>query len=365
MSQEILNLLIENLNLARNNNSKSQTIDALFKLAQYNYQNEEYHKSKLLFQEILSLNKKTKYVNFYIALCKINLEKYDSALKYLKEELKIFPENKKAKLLKEKLEINSNIPLITILLIILNSIVFIFTYPLIQLIDLIKFAAYDTSLTPINLFTSIFFHINTIHFSINMIFLLLFGLILEKNIGSFKFLGIYITSGIIGNLAQAYLSPQTFVLGASSAIFGILAALALRLPLLKVKFLGLINMPIIIAFGGFFAISNLIMNFIKLNQFSNGDIAHLFGFMAGILITGLIYRETIEIFYNWLFIFFGFWIISLSLQSIITNILTNTNLNLDIVFQFILILLGLLLITYSYYKLKELKRLKIETGEES
>ena len=120
-------------------------------------------------------------------------------------------------------------------------------------------------------------------------------------------------------------------------------------------------MPIIIAFGGFFAISNLILSFISFNQFSNGDIAHLFGFMTGILLTGSIYRETIEIFYNWLFIFFGFWIISISINKILELYKLNLNFGIEI----ILIIIGIFLITYSYIKLKNLKEFKIKIGEEN
>jgi hypothetical protein len=62
--------------------------------------------------------------------------------------------------------------------------------------------------------------------------LALFGSILEKIIGSKRFLWIYLGIGVLGNLIGVFLYPRS--LGASGAIFGILGLLAVLRPNMQV-----------------------------------------------------------------------------------------------------------------------------------
>ncbi len=79
------------------------------------------------------------------------------------------------------------------------------------------------------LFTSMFLHFGFEHLINNMVTLVLIGWNLEIEIGRFKFLLIYILSGLGGNILSAWYEFRTMdysiSAGASGAIFGIIGAL--------------------------------------------------------------------------------------------------------------------------------------------
>lgn len=349
--------LISKLHKAQESKNKEKEIKILFEIANFYYENEEFEKSKLNFKKILMINPKQIEINYHLALIELQNENYNQVSKYLKKELENNPNCEKAKKILEKIEINSNLPLITITVLILNSIIFYFTFPKISLIELIKYSLNYNNLNILSTITSLFFHANIYHFGINMIILLMFGFILEKQIGSIKFLIIYLISGICANFIQSYLIQKSFVLGASGAIFGIIGSLIMIKPLLSVRLFGIFKMPLIIVFGAFFIFSNMINDIISKNiQIISGDIAHITGFLIGLLITGTLYNETIKVFYNWLLISIGFYLINLCITLILTSNL----------FQLINILLIILYFTTSTiligfsYKLLKLREVNLE-----
>ncbi len=79
------------------------------------------------------------------------------------------------------------------------------------------------------LFTSMFLHFGFEHLMNNMIMLGVIGWNLEREIGSIRFLIIYLGSGLCGNILSAVISiyQQDFAVsaGASGAIFGIMGAM--------------------------------------------------------------------------------------------------------------------------------------------
>ncbi len=75
------------------------------------------------------------------------------------------------------------------------------------------------------LFTSMFMHIDIIHILCNMYALYILGPQAESFFGKFKFLAIYLLSGISASLLSILLNPTGYTLGASGAIFGLLGAL--------------------------------------------------------------------------------------------------------------------------------------------
>jgi rhomboid protease GluP len=77
---------------------------------------------------------------------------------------------------------------------------------------------YNLFIHPEALVTSLFMHIGVVHLLINLIMLLYLTTLEIKRI---KFMLVYFTSGIVGNLA-AVLIEDTAVLGASGAILGVL-----------------------------------------------------------------------------------------------------------------------------------------------
>src|SRR5215203_714970 len=69
-----------------------------------------------------------------------------------------------------------------------------------------------------------FLHAGFLHLLFNMYVLWIAGRILEPGIGTARFLGIYFVSLLAGSLGVLILDPNTVTVGASGAIFGLMAA---------------------------------------------------------------------------------------------------------------------------------------------
>jgi membrane associated rhomboid family serine protease len=69
-----------------------------------------------------------------------------------------------------------------------------------------------------------FLHAGFLHLLLNMYVLYVAGRILEPGIGTPRFLGIYFVSLIAGSLGALIVDPNTVTVGASGAIFGLMAA---------------------------------------------------------------------------------------------------------------------------------------------
>lgn len=137
---------------------------------------------------------------------------------------------------------------------------------------------------PWTIVTYIFLHGSFEHLFYNMIALGLFGSILERIIGSKKFLLTFFISGIIAGIGS--LIFYTSSIGASGAIYGILGAIAVLRPRMTV-YVSFVPLPMAIAvilwasgdLLGLFSTSDLI-----------GHAAHLSGLIFG-LIYGLKLRK--------------------------------------------------------------------------
>ena len=84
-----------------------------------------------------------------------------------------------------------------------------------------------------SLLTSIYIHVDPFHIFFNMFALWTFGPECERQIGGRKFIALYHIAGLAGNLLHLAIDPTSFtiVVGASGAIFGIIAAFAVLFPL--------------------------------------------------------------------------------------------------------------------------------------
>jgi len=130
--------------------------------------------------------------------------------------------------------------------------------------------------------TAIFLHGSLQHLVLNLFALILFGLILEKFIGSYRFLFIFLISGIIANIISVFFYPSS--LGASGAIFGVIGTLTIIKPLMTVWAFSL-PMPLFLA-AIFWAIADILGIFYPQGI---GNFAHLSGLALG-LILGLYLR---------------------------------------------------------------------------
>ena len=133
--------------------------------------------------------------------------------------------------------------------------------------------------------TAIFVHGGIIHLMYNIFALALFGSMLEKFVGSRRFLLVFFLSGIIANIVSV--NFYTSSLGASGAIYGILGNLVVLKPLMMVWAFGF-PMPMFIA-GIIWVAAGIFGIFVPTDN--TGYIAHLSGIVVGFLL-GVIFRLT-------------------------------------------------------------------------
>jgi membrane associated rhomboid family serine protease len=75
------------------------------------------------------------------------------------------------------------------------------------------------------LVTSTFLHYGAFHLAMNMYVLFFAGTVLEQYFGRWRFLLLYVVSGVAGSAGALYLSPDKLTAGASGAAFGLLGAM--------------------------------------------------------------------------------------------------------------------------------------------
>ena len=74
------------------------------------------------------------------------------------------------------------------------------------------------------LFTSGFLHAGLMHIGFNMLMLFVLGSMLEPAVGSLKFAALYVATLFCGALGALVLDPNSYTVGASGAIFGLMGA---------------------------------------------------------------------------------------------------------------------------------------------
>jgi len=135
------------------------------------------------------------------------------------------------------------------------------------------------------LLTYQFLHDGLYHILFNMIGLYFLGPTLERHWGSNRFLKFYIGCGMAGGLFYILLAivgflPVGFMIGASGAILGMLAACAILFPQFIVFFL---FFPVPIRIAAIILIFIYSANLLSKGPNAGGDSAHLAGMAAGAL----------------------------------------------------------------------------------
>ncbi|MGM9878270.1 MAG: rhomboid family intramembrane serine protease [Bacilli bacterium] len=175
-------------------------------------------------------------------------------------------------------------PIITYLLIVINIVMFLITAMLKinNIIDLDYYLGNNYVMVQngefYRLFTCMFMHANLIHLAFNMYALYVLGPQVERYYGKYRFIAIYIVSGILGSLfSGVFMSEYTLSLGASGAIFGLLGSIAYFTYYYRATLQGLLRsqvMPVILI--------NLLIGF----AMSNIDVmAHIGGLIGGVLVS--------------------------------------------------------------------------------
>ncbi len=134
------------------------------------------------------------------------------------------------------------------------------------------------------IFTAMFLHFNLLHIGLNMFSLFLIGGVVEMVFGKWRYLLIYLGSGIAGGILTFYVSPlNTLAAGASGAIFGVFGALGVFY---------IINRQALGRYGAgaitnwlFWLGLNLVFGF---SQPGIGILDHIGGLVAGMIIAALL-----------------------------------------------------------------------------
>lgn len=121
-------------------------------------------------------------------------------------------------------------------LIIINVLVFLCTDVLLTQFNLkeyfVLFPFGSDPFRPYQIVSSVFGHSTIPHLLFNMLALYFFGPIVESTLGPKRFLFLYLSAGLAGSLMATFLI-NGMVIGASGAIYGVLVAMALMYPNIK------------------------------------------------------------------------------------------------------------------------------------
>ena len=205
-----------------------------------------------------------------------------------------------------------NFPLITIIIIGLNVVVFILQMaaPDPREVVLAYGAIPHFLLTlktdqPINplltVFTSMFMHGGILHIGTNMLFFWIFGNNIEDRLGYGKFILFYLLCGIGAAYAYAISDPSstTPMIGASGAIAGILGAYLVLFPHARVHtliflgfFIQIVRLPAVFVIGIWIFIQ-FVNGLLSKGVMHHGGVAwfaHIGGFILGILLIKYVIR---------------------------------------------------------------------------
>ena len=125
------------------------------------------------------------------------------------------------------------------------------------------------------LVTAAFLHIGPLHLVLNMLALLVFGSELERQLGRWRYLAVYLVSLLGGAVAiQLFGEPGRPVAGASAAIYGLLGGLAVVMLSRREDLRGLLTLLAI----------NVVVSFLP----GVSLLGHLGGLVAGFVATGVV-----------------------------------------------------------------------------
>jgi membrane associated rhomboid family serine protease len=190
-------------------------------------------------------------------------------------------------------------PVVTISIIALNIIVFLYELSLGRAIDAftLYYGLVPAAFSWVTVFTSMFLHGGVLHVAGNMLYLWIFGDNVEDRMGHGRFLVFYLLCGVAAALAQTITVPESVVpmVGASGAIAGVMGAYFVLYPRSRIVtllpfffFFQVIEVPAILFLGIWF-----VMQFLSgvgsivstIGRGGTGGIAfwaHIAGFVAGV-----------------------------------------------------------------------------------
>ncbi len=134
------------------------------------------------------------------------------------------------------------------------------------------------------LLTAVFLHFDFGHIFNNMILLYFLGDALEKGLGKFRYMLVYLASGILGNVATVWIESlngdYSVSAGASGAVFGILGAFVFEVLSHRGRYAGISGKRLL-----FFILLSLYSGFATAGV---NNIAHVAGMISGFFITFIV-----------------------------------------------------------------------------
>lgn len=217
-----------------------------------------------------------------------------------------------------------NFPLVTISLIVINTLVFLYMvalqleggqHALNQFVNqaaVVPSRFEGRSLDAIlasgswlTIFTSMFLHGGPLHLLGNMLYLWIFGNNVEDIMGPFRYIVFYLLCGVVATFAQLALwqgDPNIPMLGASGAIAGVLGGYLVRFPYAQVDsclllpfFATVVRLPALVVLALWFVLQLLSSWLSLVDTAQNGGgtawWAHIGGFLAGMLLVMFFVRR--------------------------------------------------------------------------
>src|SRR2546428_12400496 len=191
-------------------------------------------------------------------------------------------------------------PVVTVLLIVVNVLVFLFTLSLDPYERNYFVAAYGMVPARLHLssvFTSMFLHGGWMHLIGNMWFLWIYGDNVEDVLGHGKYLLFYLVCGAAAAFAQYAVNPDSRLptLGASGAIAGVMGAYLIKFPHSRILtlipiffFFTTIEIPAVLILLYWFALQFFSgIGSVGYSQVSQGGVAwfaHIGGFLSGMVL---------------------------------------------------------------------------------
>ncbi len=202
-------------------------------------------------------------------------------------------------------------PLVTIAVIVLNVLVFLYELLLpsatldswVATWGLVPYRLVSLDVRAIlTVFTSMFVHGGFMHLIGNMLYLWIFGDNIEAAMGSFRFTVFYLLCGVGAALGQVLVDARSQIpmIGASGAISGVLGAYLLLYPRAEVEtlvllgyFVRLVRLPALVVLG-LWIILQLFSGLLSLGAPATGGVAvfaHVGGFAVGVVLVGVFKRR--------------------------------------------------------------------------
>ena len=174
-------------------------------------------------------------------------------------------------------------------LIVANVVMYLFTASNPYLQALLSFRPMYVLVRPWTPVTYMFVHGGIAHIVFNMLALYFFGPQVERRLGPAHFLSLYLLSGL-GGAALSFVTPETSIVGASAAVFGVVLAFARFWPNLKIYFYGIIPIE-----ARYFVLLTFLYELVMgTRKVSDGiaHYAHLGGYIAAFLYLHFIERTS-------------------------------------------------------------------------